>query len=468
MVKKVIFILFLLITLNLMAQETRYSAKQLKNELDLLILSIEEVHPDPYTFVTKNSLIKEIDLLKTAMSDSMSLTAYFTLISPVISRLNDGHTGVKFPYSEWRKLNPYCFPFNPVINTNRTLSSGKKQQYLPENAVIKGINGIPGETIIQTLTCSISGEEEAFRISILKKSFVERFGAFFGYKEKYNIVFQKGPISDTITIQGLRLTDMLKAKRKNQTKVNKHANSTKPLYSFKLLDNEQTLLLTFKEFSDLTGFKSFLDSTFTLIRDKDINNLIIDVRGNGGGNSELGDELFQYISPVPFKQFGKVTTKYSDKRKAFYDAYRKKGFLKHLSDSKYAKLFLHEAGSIVVENDTILIALRKNPLRFKGNVYLLTNIESFSSATDFAWCFKKFKMGTIIGEKTGGHIVCFGDLIYMQLPVSKLTLYISHKEFYGYGATDKERHSVLPDHEVKSDNALTYTMDLIRNHRPKE
>ena len=102
-------------------------------------------------------------------------------------------------------------------------------------------------------------------------------------------------------------------------------------------------------------------------------------------------------------------------------------------------------------------------MRYKGNIYLLTSTYTFSSASDFAWCFKYFNMGRLVGEETGGYIVCFGDIIYTSLPVSKLQLTISHKEFYGYGATESESHGVIPDYKVNAEDALDYTIEKLIN-----
>ena len=52
--------------------------------------------------------------------------------------------------------------------------------------------------------------------------------------------------------------------------------------------------------------KVFADSMFTFLREKGIKNLIIDLRNNGGGDSQVGDVLFRYISHQPFKQMGKT------------------------------------------------------------------------------------------------------------------------------------------------------------------
>ena len=194
-------------------------------------------------------------------------------------------------------------------------------------------------------------------------------------------------------------------------------------------------------------FKVFLETTFRTLQNENIENLIIDIRNNSGGNSRLGDELFQYISPKPFAQYGKVLVKYSEIQRRFYN--------EEITDIDRIEIY----------DEGLLEELRENPLRYNGNVFLLISHYTFSSAADFSWAFKYFKMGTVIGEESGGLAVCFGDIIPMQLPNTKLHYTASFKKFYNYGATDKNIHGTLPDYIVKAEKALDFAIDFITKRR---
>ncbi|MBF2798974.1 hypothetical protein J5295_09775 [Riemerella anatipestifer] len=51
----------------------------------------------------------------------------------------------------------------------------------------------------------------------------------------------------------------------------------------------------------------FADSAFAEIKNRNIKNLIIDIRKNGGGNSMVGDILLQYIAKTNFRQYSDNT-----------------------------------------------------------------------------------------------------------------------------------------------------------------
>jgi C-terminal processing protease CtpA/Prc len=114
------------------------------------------------------------------------------------------------------------------------------------------------------------------------------------------------------------------------------------------------------------------------------------------------------------------------------------------------------------EEDSSLTQLRSNPIRFNGQIILLTSASTFSSAADFANCFKHYKMGTIIGEETGGWVDCYGDLIPATLPNTKLQMNISDKFFIAVGSDGTGNHGVYPDVEVSSDQALDYAIDMFK------
>ena len=165
----------------------------------------------------------------------------------------------------------------------------------------------------------------------------------------------------------------------------------------------------------------------------------------------VGDEFFQYISPVPFQQFGGVIVKVSERMKNY--------FLEHRNFNYPDSVGIRKS---FVEN---LKELRENPLRFDGNIVLLTSNFSFSSAAGFSWAFKHFEMGTIVGEETGGLAVCFGDVIPQLLPNSGLHIGVSHKKFYQFGATDENVHGTIPDYEVSAKEAMDFAIDLILESR---
>jgi hypothetical protein len=91
-------------------------------------------------------------------------------------------------------------------------------------------------------------------------------------------------------------------------------------YSFTLWPEQQAAFFSFNHMDNLPAFESFLDSMFTTLHQQKTENLIIDMRQNGGGNSALGEALFRYITDKPVAQFVKMDMKISlaVKQKSWY------------------------------------------------------------------------------------------------------------------------------------------------------
>jgi C-terminal processing protease CtpA/Prc len=203
-------------------------------------------------------------------------------------------------------------------------------------------------------------------------------------------------------------------------------------------------------------FKVFLKNTFTEIKNKQIKNLIIDIRKNGGGNSSLGDELLQYISKTNFRQYDSCFIKVSDE---LLNNYTEK-VSSHWIDSIKPSI-----GKVYSIADTMKNILVPNSLRYDGNTYLLTSGYTFSSATDFASAFKCYRVGKIIGTETGGLTVGYGDIYSFTLPETKLSIMIPCKKWVtacGYN----NHKGVVPDYLVEesqnsNDNVLNYAFELI-------
>ena len=111
----------------------------------------------------------------------------------------------------------------------------------------------------------------------------------------------------------------------------------------------------------------------------------------------------------------------------------------------------------VLQYDLPLVNPEPTPLRFGGEVYVLTSQYTASSATDFAAVVKDFELGTLVGKETGGLPTDFGDYIVFNLTETNLELRVSYKYFVRPGGFDDGR-GVLPDVEVPASQALQWVL----------
>jgi len=63
-------------------------------------------------------------------------------------------------------------------------------------------------------------------------------------------------------------------------------------------------------------------------------------------------------------------------------------------------------------------------------VYVLIGQRTFPARSIWLPPIKDYKLGTLVGEETGGLATQFGDIYSFWLPNTGLQLGVSHKKFY--------------------------------------
>lgn len=156
-------------------------------------------------------------------------------------------------------------------------------------------------------------------------------------------------------------------------------------------------VLTLNSCNNNAEYRECLRNMFQEIKDKGIQNVAVDLRDNGGGDSSVANEFFRYLD---------------------IDGYREWADIWRLG------LFQIKHNARIIEND------RYEELVFDGNLYLLTSVYTFSSAMDFAEYVKDNQLGIIIGEASGNNPSSYGDISIFSLPRSGIFMQISTKKWY--------------------------------------
>lgn len=450
MKKLICTLLILAVTIPALYPQRYYPRTQLIADLDSLYKNIRETHVNMFASISKEEFEKRFNDARASVADSMTKMQFFKVASPLVAAIGDGHTEIYVPFRDFNRSNPYWLPMSVKINTSpmSLTVTGDECDEIPKGAEIVGINGRTADEIIETLLGYVSGESRPYRVNRINNSFNQWFSVI-DNSEVFVVEYIFGGDTYKKEVEGITIKDYVNnlSKKRNETDVKLPPSSK---FSYTLIDSVSTCLFRFDHFDykslEDKSLPRFLDSMFMDIMAKDIQNLIIDLRYNGGGDSRVGDLILSAISKVPFAQIGRTKARVSDQSR------KRREWVRDMDDGIFESK----------ESPDKLI--RPNPKAnklIKGDVYLLTSLKTFSSASKFAWAFHHFDMGTIVGEETGGHIVSFGEAIEFQLPNTGMGYRSSWKEFYNYGATDADRHGVVPDVEVPASQALDKALEII-------
>jgi hypothetical protein len=428
------------------APSGKLSRAQAKFDIDALIYTISQVHPNMFSVCNQGAYLQAVSDVKASLPDSLTNVELYNRVAPLVTLIGDGHTTMNFPYDIFSDNNARStlkrMPLILDVDSNDSTFTVTSciDNIIPIGAKVLSVNGNSYKDIAANMMRYASGERYFFKLIRLHDINIALFQSL--YKaDKYNVTYEyKGQTRQTT------LLPMTVAESESRMSGEKSKNSAKPYYSLRIIKGKKIAVMDFRSFSNPQKMKSFADSMFSVLKKNKINDLIIDIRHNGGGISEVGDVLFQYISPVPFQQFGSAIMRITPTTQ------------KLLGSTRSTPNWYYQSS-----DNTSLIPLQSNPLRFTGKVYLLISHNTFSSAGSFSWAFKQFKMGTIIGEESGGMNVCFGDRLEYTLPVSHLTCGISYKRFWQYDADETDIHGTIPDFQVPEKDALDYAIKLIGN-----
>lgn len=194
--------------------------------------------------------------------------------------------------------------------------------------------------------------------------------------------------------------------------------------------------------------------------------LIIDLRGNGGGNSDYtnsylypmlmgkkdfkntheyilfrNDEVFKYDPQYPelkdsIKKIKEVDFKYMEENIPFLKTDKE-------MMAEIRKKFTYVIFNPANEN----VGKFGDEYKFDGNLYLLVDRNVYSSAQIASHVFRDNNFGTIIGEKTGGDGIGTTPAM-VKLPNSKYILRFSHQLGLRETESLEETTYTIPDIEI--------------------
>ena len=200
-------------------------------------------------------------------------------------------------------------------------------------------------------------------------------------------------------------------------------------YVYYEIDEEKSLaILTLKRCRISEHYREVLREMFTEIKEKNIENLAIDLRGNGGGDTYVINELFKYLP---------VDTYYQG------DNFRK---------IRWNFLTFDQSG--VTKNK------RNTELEFDGNLYVLTDEASFSAAMTFAEMIVDNGLGKVIGESPSEACNCCTEIT--QFYFDDIGMWFSVSTVYHTRIDPSNGDYIEPDYPCSGEEAIDTLYDVVR------
>lgn len=435
----------------------KFSPQQLQEDFQIARRALEDGHPGLYRYTTKTEMDRIFDQAGRSLDHPMDFYEFYRVMALPIAAIKCGHTDVSIDpevMTETERL-PW-FPFEvKVLERKAYIFRDYVQKGKLAGKEIASINGVPADRIISMMLAAESqdGDIQTSRQRVIAQNFARNLIVLLGIQSPYEVTLVGSDAKQTETIQvaGLKHDEIVKISKS----LYPQDQGGKPSKELRFLDNGKIACLTYSFFgTDIEEARAFMQHAFDDIQSKGSKTLILDLRGNVGGEGEIGEILLSHIVAEPFKYYADLIVnkdtgmsyyfaKYSDKHR---DGIVPPGLVELRADGK-----VHQT------NDPLTSLQQIGKPNFKGRIFLLINGRCFSSGAEFLTEVHVHHRATFIGEESAGAYYGnnSGDVERITLPNTKLGIYIPLVS--GYMAVG-DRHEHDPARGVTPDYPIQYTI----------
>jgi hypothetical protein len=406
-----------------------FTPAEIAADLEYLFALLEEVHPDPYRDVSRESIGERRAALLAGLDRSITRCELQPRLAELVAALGDGHTSVHPPEEFWRDAGGAgsCFPIDVRWDGSalwvRRTAVGTPDGALGPGARLLEIGGRSAEDLVHTFLARQSGESEAWRTAGVEVNFPTHLwleGIQPPFRVRVACALDKSNVFE-MDLSGMPWGSVARGEAPasgEEWRLERRADGVAVLTLDTLARNPG-------------DFEEFLKSTFTALASEPPPALVIDLRRNGGGDSRLGDELLQYLSDRPWRQAARKEWKVS--------APMKRNLKLHLPAwIRWLPLqYVHPMGRKIWGTPEGEVATfewervdpREEPLRYRGPLAWLIGPLTFSSAMGLAAGAQDCRRGLLVGSETGGIANGFGEVLPFRLPNTQLGLQVSTASF---------------------------------------
>lgn len=371
---------------------------------------LENEHCCLYEYTGKEEFDRLFDHHFRLIDRPMRYEEFFRMAAPIVAQVGCMHTALWMPGKFFDLAPDNLFPLQVRLIEDNLVVTGSYRDSLevPVGSVILEINGRPADEIFNALRAITSADalNPHFINTQVEKRFPMFYASVFGFPEKYTVTYSLPGRKTRVT------ADLLPADIKSVRKAI-FANFSHPPLTIDFIENRKSAVMTVKTFSyydRVDYFRDFMDRSFLEIKEKGIENLILDLRGNDGGDPFCAVILYSYLLKKPAPYFAEPYGKYADLAKP-----------------------VPVAGN-----------------HFTGNLYTLLDGRCGSTNGHFCALLKYHKIGKFVGMPSGATYKCnAGRNTEVRLERTSLILTFGRSTFAAaVDGLDKTK-PIMPDHPVK-------------------
>ncbi|WP_134088018.1 S41 family peptidase [Olivibacter sp. XZL3] len=498
MQKIIITITFIFIQATTFSQEKivkTYSVEKLQQDFDLMINALKEAHPGLYWYNTIPQFDSVVLHEREQLKHNMDSYAFFRIASKIVAATKEGHCRIGSPkdvgkYFSQKALIP---PILVKMLNGKLYLINNVENRQTNGQILNKINDEPIDSIINTIFSYSPKFADGhiktgkIRYSIDYAGLAYNYTDYFENKPFYTLELLNPQTNQTTTIE-VNAVSLRNFKDIENQIAYPRFESPIELYIDHQKSIAQLSLHSFRHtYHDKKGdetiafevFSSKIDSAFAVIKEANIQNLIIDVRNNGGGTEGYEDYVFSHLTGQPYVKYKYVqvnSLSFSFLNHTQYNTPQKRDAFERLMKDEF-----HQAndGRYLRKDNFMQVAPPKqNP--FKGKIYVLISGRTYSGGSEFAGLLKAKTDAVFVGEETAGGFYgqTSGFGLNLTLPHTEIRISIPLLKFVTAFESDDIPfgRGVIPDYEIQPtykefvhrvDSELNLVLDLIANKKER-
>lgn len=401
----------------------KFTPEQLQEDFDFIVQKLEEIHPSLYAFTSEVEFAELAADTKSKLTRDLTELEFQNFSRKFVKNVRCGHTAIS-PSPAWYqyiKEEQKILPFKIFIHEEKIFIrySNAADSLLFYGTQITKIDQVEASVMLKEMRelQQIDGFSKGYENKSIERLFQTYHLFLYGVKDSYQIEFinklgkkEEFKISSNVTENKL-----VRLASSNATEIKITGSN------FYLREElGQAALLDINSFPS-RGYRKYYKSVFKKIKKENIDHLIIDLRGNGGGYFPNSTRLLRYLLDEEFSlDFSNTKSKVKTNKNI------KLGNIDKLTKSMFN--LIPDRNKLDPKRNYSLSFKPKKKHVFDGKIYLIIDGASFSMSAYVATKLKHLTDATIVGQETGGGEIGSNALLWYHifLPHSKLKLAIPY------------------------------------------
>jgi Peptidase family S41 len=411
--------------------DAKYSVPAMKADFNQLLAQIERNHPALYDFTNKVEYQEVVRQQFEKIREPATVTDFYKILLPLVVKIGCGHSQLWLPAWVWKDSAVGFLPLRLFIEKGRVyiVRNLSSDTHLKISMEVMGINGIMIPDLLDTMKSFIStdGNNVSAKRDYLNTSWFNGLLAIaLDFPKEYRVDVRQ-TIWDSVHQEELPALNL-----ETYNSVEAWPPSTPKFLIDSLYNTGILRVRSFAFYDSVAGFRHFIDSFFTKVKQLHIHSVILDLRDNSGGDPFCSAYLLAYLAKTPVVYYSEPYGNYNELAKPIPLA----------------------------------------AAHFEGNLYTLINGNCFSSTGHLCALMKYHHLGKFIGSETGGTYTCNDNSAYVSLNNTGIQLRIARNSFSVAVTGIPRFRGISPDFPVEArledkiagrDAAKSFAMDLIKN-----